>query len=450
MERIRRLFERQDEAASYEPLTGGSERPDGERISADEQPFSWTDYSVFLLLGIAMLWAWNMFLAAAPYFQHRFAANDNLLRNFQSAILSVSTVGNLGSMIVLTKLQAHANYPKRIIASLTLYAAVFTLLALSTKLFLDISPGLYFAFLMLLVLTASLATGLCQNGVFAYVSGFGREEYTQAIMTGQGIAGVLPAITQIITVLSVSPQKHPQDTTTTTTTPPQSSSTSACIYFLTATAVSTATLLAFSHQLSLPTSKSRTRTHTPTPSTPRKQIPLLHLFSKLPHLALAITTTFTLTMFFPVFTVQIPSTHPLTPSTPRLLQPSAFIPLAFLAWNTGDLLGRTLPALPALRLAHRPRLVLALALARAAWIPLYTLCNVGGRGAVVNSDVFYLGVVQLGFGLSSGYLGSCCMMGFGEFVEQDELEAAGGFMSLCLVVGLAVGSLASFAVAGAV
>ena len=24
----------------------------------DEKPFSWTEYAVFLLLGIAMLWAW--------------------------------------------------------------------------------------------------------------------------------------------------------------------------------------------------------------------------------------------------------------------------------------------------------------------------------------------------------------------------------------------------------
>jgi equilibrative nucleoside transporter 1/2/3 len=40
-------------------------------------------------------------------------------------------------------------------------------------------------------------------------------------------------------------------------------------------------------------------------------------------------------------------------------------------------------------------------------------------------------------------------MGFQELVEPDELEAAGGFMSLCLVGGLTAGSLLSFGVAGA-
>lgn len=180
-----------------------------------------------------------MFLAANPYFQRRFERNDNLLRNFQSAIMSVSTVGNLGSMMVLTKLQARANYPHRIAASLVINIAVFTLLALSTKLFLGVSAGVYFAFLMLMVFSASLAAGLCQNGVFAYVAGFGREEYTQGIMTGQGIAGVLPCIAQIVTVLSVPPRKAHVDGT------PQQSSTSAFAYFLTATVISAMALLAF-------------------------------------------------------------------------------------------------------------------------------------------------------------------------------------------------------------
>ena len=47
-------------------------------------------------------------------------------------------------------------------------------------------------FLIFIVFVTSLAAGLCQNGVFAFVSGFGQPRYTQAIMTGQGVAGVLP------------------------------------------------------------------------------------------------------------------------------------------------------------------------------------------------------------------------------------------------------------------
>lgn len=68
----------------------------------------------------------------------------------------------------------------------------------------------------------------------------------------------------------------------------------------------------------------------------------------------------------------------------------------------------------------------------------------GGQGAVVNSDLFYLVVVQFLFGLSNGYLGSSCMMGVEQWVEEEEREAAGGFMGLWLVGGLTVGSLGSF------
>jgi equilibrative nucleoside transporter 1/2/3 len=59
MDRLRRVFGDDTPEQSYEPLEGGSERPDGESIEdTGAQHFSWTDYSVFLLLGVAMLWAW--------------------------------------------------------------------------------------------------------------------------------------------------------------------------------------------------------------------------------------------------------------------------------------------------------------------------------------------------------------------------------------------------------
>ncbi|KAF2003167.1 nucleoside transporter family [Amniculicola lignicola CBS 123094] len=456
MERIRKVFERQRQA-SYEPLEGGSETLHGDPIEHREQhqpTFSWLTYAIFLLLGVAMLWAWNMFLAAAPYFQRRFSSSERLLQNFQSAELSVATVGNLGSMIILTKIQARANYPKRIIASLTLNIVVFTLLALSTRLFLSVSAGVYFAFLMLVVFAASLATGLCQNGVFAYVSSFGREEYTQAIMTGQGIAGVLPCIAQIVSVLSV-PEKTTNDNT------PQESSTAAFAYFLTATAISFLALLAIFYLLSQERSRQRlqrtlstatasaednSEDSTPPPGE-RKPIPLTHLFRKLFFLATAVFLTFCVTMTFPVFTSQILSTHP--PPTSRLFLPSSFIPLAFLFWNTGDLIGRVLPAIPALSLTARPRIVFLLATSRVVFIPMYLLCNIKGKGAVVDSDAFYLLVVQVLFGVSNGFIGSTCMMGFVEWVEPEEREAAGGFMSLCLVAGLTVGSFLSFFAAGA-
>jgi equilibrative nucleoside transporter 1/2/3 len=386
----------------------------------------------------------NMFLAAAPYFQHRFASDDRLLRNFQSAELSVSTVGSFGSIIVLTNLQARASYPKRIMASLSINLVVFIFLALSTRLFLWVSAGVYFAFLMIIVFCTSLAAALCQNGLFAYVSGFGREEYTQAIMMGQGIAGVLPCIAQIVSVLSVPERKSEQGA-------PQESSTSAFAYFLTATVISTLSLVAFVYLRSRHGSKERIKHALDSDEggsdSALKTVPLTRLFRKLFWIGGAVFLTFTITMFFPVFTGQILSVRDPT-SAPRLFHPSSFIPLAFFFWNLGDLIGRTLPAISALSLTARPRILFLLAISRVVFIPMYFLCNIGGKGARVSSDAFYLLVVQVLYGISNGYVGSSCMMGFVEWVDVDEREAAGGFMSLCLVAGLTAGSFLSFLAAG--
>lgn len=462
MDRLRQLWKGEEEEQAYEPLQNSiteADREDAQPTSAETTTaFSWIEYSVFLLLGISMLWAWNMFLAAGPYFQHRFRDDQWIADNFQAAEISVSTLTNLGSMLILTRLQAGASYPKRIVASLCINIVIFSLLAASTV--FDIGARSYFGFLMVMIFATSFATGLCQNGVFAYVSGYGTPQYTQGIMTGQAVAGILPCIAQIVSVLSVQrTNKHqpPQHGTPSDERPPPGpppvKSTAALAYFLTATIISVLTLLAFFYLAARHRHAGAKPVPTTTPETPdepqpeRKEIPLRTLFRKLLWLAGGVFITFGITMVFPVFTQQIVSVRAPEKQSP-LLQPPSFIPLAFLFWNAGDLIGRLLTAVPSLSLVSKPRIVFFLAVLRVAWVGLYHLCNIRGQGAVVQSDFFYLVVVQLLFGLTNGYLGSTCMIGAGEWVELEEREAAGGFMGLCLVAGLAVGSLASFFATG--
>lgn len=60
MERLRAIFKQPEREQEYEPLHNGAN--DVETSSFDEVkeeiPFSWWEYFVFLLLGVAMLWAW--------------------------------------------------------------------------------------------------------------------------------------------------------------------------------------------------------------------------------------------------------------------------------------------------------------------------------------------------------------------------------------------------------
>ncbi|KAJ4166948.1 hypothetical protein NW765_008874 [Fusarium oxysporum] len=433
MERVRKALGRQHSSTStseYEPLTGTEEATplEGSTVleGQHELPFSWIEYSIFALLGVAMLWAWNMFLAAAPYFTARFAGDAWIQSNFQSAILTVSTVTNLGAMLVLTSIQYSASYPFRINLALVINVFTFSLLTASTVIGLSASPTLYLVFLLATVAAAAWAAGLIQNGAFAFAASFGRPEYMQAIMAGQGIAGVLPPVAQ----------------------------TSAFVYFLTAVVVSVAALLSFvplvrrhNHIIEnrmVEQMNESMHSIEEAERAARKVTSLWRLFTKLHWLAIGVALTFIATMFMPVFTAKI---HSVKENSGALYQPSAFIPLGFFFWNLGDLGGRVATILP-FSLRHRPFALFVLSIIRFGILPLYLLCNIDGRGAIVSSDFFYLFIVQLVFGLTNGWLGSSFMMASGEWVDEGEREAAGGFMGLCLVAGLSIGSLLSFTVAG--
>src|SRR6201994_4790121 len=220
-----------------------------------------------------------MFLAAGPYFQFRLRDDQKLSANFQSAELTVSTVANLGSMIILTNMQAGASYPKRILVALSINIGVFLTMTLSTRIFLDTSAKGYFAFLMILIFTSSAATGLMQNGIFAYMASFGREEYAQGNMTGQAIAGVLPCIVQIVSVFSVAEGSDQGDPT------------SALAYFATATGISFITLLAFLWLLSVERQKAPYTSidqGSLDTSSRKQRIPLLRLYRKTFYLATSV------------------------------------------------------------------------------------------------------------------------------------------------------------------
>lgn len=402
----------------------------------------------------------NMFLAASPYFASRFLARPSIANTFQSAILTVSTITNLAVTLLLTNLQRAANYPNRIKLALVINTAAFALLTLSTSLFRDVGPAAYLAFLLVDVCFAALATGLFQNGAFAFAASFGRPEYTQAIMAGQGLAGVLPSLAQIISVLVIPSSNKPpgqQDDADHDFADPIG--TSAFLYFLTAVIVSIFTLLSFLPLAKRYESLVARRVATTNADlaahndiheaeqASRKVVSLPTLFWKLHWLASAVAICFVATMFFPVFTVKVLSVR--NPPRNRLFDPEVFIPLSFFWWNLGDLAGRmcTMGAFHA-RMRRRPLLLFLFGVARFAFLPLYLMCNLHGDGAVISSDAFYLLLVQLPFGWSNGWLASNSMMAAAENVDETEREAAGGFMGLCLVAGLAIGSVLSFTAAG--
>lgn len=139
----------------------------------------------------------------------------------------------------------------------------------------------------------------------------------------------------------------------------------------------------------------------------------------------------------PVFAAKISSVVPQADAS-AILQPHAFIPMAIILWNLGDLMGSILAVASKFLIRH-PRIIFALSLARLAFIPVYLLCNVDGRGSFAG-DWFYLGV-QVLFGLTHGWLSGTSMMGVPEWVGSSDREDAGAFMGMTLVAGLVAGSV---------
>ncbi|EEQ32409.1 hypothetical protein McanMca71_007433 [Microsporum canis] len=449
-DRLNRFFTPRDEQQqAYKRIDGDeiyTNEEDTEQSAYDVPPaqeFSWIVYFYFVWMGMAMLWGWNSFLAAAPYFQIRFASNDWLRDNSQSSITSVFCITGLTAHLVLLKLQENASYPRRVMLSLALTVSVFTLLTLSTLPNPGPSAPVLFSFILLMVFVCSFSASLNQNGLFAYVSGFSQPAYTQGIMTGQALSGVLPAIVQLISVLAVPESNvHESDER-------QNAAKSAFGFFATATLVCGGAFFVFLYLYRYPGKRQGIRyladEDTEGPNSPtKKTVSLLTLFQKTRWASLAMFLCFCITMAFPVFASQVQSTNKEQPP-PRYTQPGVFIALALFFWNSGDLLGRMLVLLPFFRDRKPPPFILfILSLARILFIPLFLMCNVRGRGARINSDVVYLIFIQGLFGLTNGYLCVSSMVSATEAVDEEEREAAGAYMGMLIVAGLAAGSVLSF------
>jgi solute carrier family 29 (equilibrative nucleoside transporter), member 1/2/3 len=170
------------------------------------------------------------------------------------------------------------------------------------------------------------------------------------------------------------------------------------------------------------------------------------MVSKLQWPALANFMCLCISSVSPVFISKIISVVPVQ-NAPILLRPEAFIPLAIVLWNVGDLLGSVV-AVHSLFLIENPRLLFGLSISRLVFIPLYLMCNIDGRGSVAG-DWFYLIIVQFLFGLTHGWLSGASMMGVPVWIDEQDREEAGAFMGMTLVAGLVAGSMLGLAAAQA-
>ncbi|ODQ67412.1 hypothetical protein NADFUDRAFT_81896, partial [Nadsonia fulvescens var. elongata DSM 6958] len=287
------------------------------------------NYATLFLIGISSLWPWNCFISAVAYFSSRLESNIMMRENISSCLMASSTIASTVFNFLLSYKQDGANYSRRAQLGQYINICVFCLLALSCVMFTSVDITIYFVFLLVSMVISSIGTGLLQNGTFAIFNTFG-EAYVQVIMVGQGVAGILPPITLIMSILIVNSSGQANISTI-----GGGTTTSSMLYFLTASAICSASLMFL---VIFFKSSNKMLVRDEPVAKAKVHVPLLVLLKKLKVPGFAVFFTFMISLVFPVFAANIFSLN--GKLTSRVFSSDIFIPFSFLVWNCGDLSGR--------------------------------------------------------------------------------------------------------------
>ena len=152
-------------------------------------------FVTFLFVGIGRLWPWNNILSATLYFQNNiFQSTTVYAKIFTSSMMTTSTVTSLIFNLYLSKRQH--SYKQRVTRGLFWQILTFLILTLLSYIISHskhIPMGLTFLLILILVGISAVATALTQNGIMAIANVFG-PQFSQSVMLGQAVAGVLPSI----------------------------------------------------------------------------------------------------------------------------------------------------------------------------------------------------------------------------------------------------------------
>lgn len=378
-------------------------------------------YLTLLFIGIGLLWPWNCILSASAYFKHDVFNDETIWASiFTSSMMTVSTISSMISNVWLAKRQH--SYSERVTRGLIWEVVVFVALSVVTMMH-SLFP-LWFTFTMVMVLVAisSVATAMTQNGIMAIANVYG-SQFSQAVMVGQAVAGVLPSVVLLMISFFSNPSEQ--------------SAGGIVFYFLTTTIVAIISIVLYR------VNKVGARLKNPSAAVlTAPTIPFKTLFYKLKYLVLSIFTTFVVTLIFPVFAATV-----LVNGLP--LSNSQYSPFIFTVWNIGDLHGRVIADWPMFRSPRfTPFKTFVYSLWRLLFIPPFLYFCMNNSKSNVRlpflQDIGYT-ALQYAFGLTNGHVISISFMKVPEQLATDEeREAAGGFTNIFVSTGLTLGSVVSY------
>lgn len=426
-------------------------------------------YLTFTCIGVSLLWPWNCFLSASGYYSDRFSDSPSLGKVYSSSMMTIFTITSTASNYYLALRQKNVHYGRRINMGLSLMIGVFILMAFSctVNFLLRMNDHVFFVLLMIMVFITSAATSLAQNGTMAMVNVLG-SIYANGVMVGQAVAGILPSIALIISVLLLGNNERSYKQESKNLKGENEKDYGIFVYYIMTSLIALMSMLLFRWVGSY----KRTESYSPLPEEPREEesndemraqettddleqntadicqtayVPFSVLWLKLKPVVMTIFFIFCVTLAFPVFASKVESVRPNPLS--KFFKKDIYIPFIFFMWNAGDLLGRVLCGMKNSRfLITSGKKLVIFSLLRIFFIPLFLTCNLypGYKRPIINSDTWHI-ILQFLFGWTNGQLATSCFMTVSNYCDNDnEKEAAGGFTTIFLSVGLACGSIFSY------
>eukprot|EP00038_Savillea_parva_P003348 m.124289 g.124289 ORF g.124289 m.124289 type:complete len:500 (-) comp11150_c6_seq2:881-2380(-) len=398
-------------------------------------------YMIFYLQGLGTLIPWNAFITVNAYFDEKLEQShykNNVLPYFTTSFQIV----NILLLVFATKVMGEV--PMRVRIGLPMFIQLIVFVGILIMVKSDIEGDNFFYATLALVIISAAMTSFFQGGLFG-LSGMLPFTYTQAMMGGQGLGGVVVAVMNLITLVFIDDAIH-----------------AAYIFFLVAVVVLIFCNISFYILLNLPIVKwyvahgnqLRDAAKDVNGVKRRESAPPLtawEIVVKIAPMSCSVFAVFAVTLaVFPSVAVTIVSQHAGTRYGDRL-----FVPIyCFVVFNVTDLLGRTLAGRVKWPSESEPFKMKWPTIGRLAFIPLFLMCNVHTGLPSADHDVDIVPrvftsdavpyILMALLGLSNGYWATLCMMYGPVMVEPKDGERAGSIMLLFLVLGLGFGSFLAF------
>eukprot|EP01132_Coremiostelium_polycephalum_P009910 gene9910-12153_t len=371
---------------------------------------------IMTILGTGYLFPFESYLMSLDYFSMLYP-DKKIYSTFPFLYMGAIAM----TFLFFLKFPNFGSHAKRMVFGFGFYILIMITVPLINFTSIGGSFASYIITLILFILTG-IVDGFVQGTVYAIAGLFG-PQYTQFTQIGVGLAGLIVAITRIISKVSFPHTEH-------------GIKVGSLVYFLVSAFIIFIALLSFLYLLKLPIADELRGGKDKKQIKPKNSAPYRFVFKKNAHLGLMNFFVFLLSMFlFPGIILEIPA---------RNIRSDWFIITILTIHNLFDFIGKSIPIYLHPNGKRIPSTIALwiLTLGRFVFVALFFLCI---YTKTFMSDAWPIIFVSI-LAYLNGYICSIVMAEGPRIVKREYKELSGIFMTTCLIIGLTIGSSLNFLV----